>query len=128
MARSKTTFGKLVCKDCGHKVHVTGTCDRKGCGCIYPLDQKPDPKTDALEMEIMMRHKKAELLGRYIPKVKIAKPKIEHDLRGNQKKRLSGKHPTGQKSNRMIVEHKSTLGKAANGKTPKVFNGRRRAA
>lgn len=127
MARSKTTFGKLLCPDCKHKVHLLGVCPRKDCGCIYPLDQKPDAKTDALEMEIMTRAKAAEMAGRYTPPVKIKPVKIEHKSRRNRKKSLSSKHSTGQKGKQLIVEHKSTLGKAALGKTATLFKGRRLA-
>ncbi len=125
MARSRTTFGKLICKGCTHKLHLTGICQRKDCGCIYPLDQKPDAKTDALQMQIINDSTIAAMNGRYIPKVKVAQPKIKHESRRNPKKKVTGKPLTGKNCQLVRVKHKSTLGKAALGKSGKLFKGRR---
>lgn len=139
MARSKTTFGKLVCKGCNHKIHLGEICQRKDCSCTYPDGNIKDSETIALPNgkveninDIHRAYIKLQISratdSRYIPKVKIKPPKIEHKNKRKPAKSSKSEHPAGQRGKLSIVEHKSTLGKAANGKTPSIFKDRRRAA
>lgn len=124
MARNKTTFGKLRCSKCGHK--------SADCYCI-PADNEtivlPGGKVERVAdiqrgyLSQQMKSGQAAHEGRYIPKVKIAKPKIEHDLRSNRKAAQKSKPPTAQKRQLCRVEHKSTKGgeKKAHGRA--LFKG-----